>query len=360
MITQETYLTAFIESIQITAERLIQISQYDKTIQATIKSQDKDNKKLYYVSSYGCPNFSVLTLDNDNTTYIIGDEVYVNLPNGEYTSSDKYIIGKVTKIQPEVIVKTIDNILVPNGYSIINNFPYYNSKRYQTLIIEFESYIDFDQKNGLGIEENIFPFVLSADTRKDLKTININNLWSTKNMYGNIFDSNFPSIQRIIIKGLDNFTNINLSWDANFLQDTTVKVLGLNSKILGNGVLKIQNLKYYFGYDIEELNKNSIYNASILLSEEGEKIFYKDNNIWALLTDINSLNSQDTDYRWEITWYDYNPLQINYTSYNNPVPQYWVKMENRPETYRKKLVLLQQENLVSYSQSKKSLYSILE
>jgi len=47
----------------------------------------------------------------------------------------------VAKISPQVVIQKVDNILVPNGYSVIDSLPFLNKERYQTLIIEFESYI---------------------------------------------------------------------------------------------------------------------------------------------------------------------------------------------------------------------------
>lgn len=260
-----------------------------------------------------------------------------------------------------VLIKQIDNILVPNGYSIINNFPFNNKNCFQTLIIEFESYIQTEVQNGLGIKEELFPFSISGVLRSNLQSVQKKEIWTTNNLYGNIFDSNFSSVQRIVITGLENYTNINIDWDSSFFQNKNVDVIGLNNIKVGEGQLIIQNLKYYFGYDINELNNNSIYNASILLSELGEKIFYKkDNSIWNLLTDINELNKEDNKYNWELQWYIYNPLQVEYYSYNNPVPQYWDLLENRPENFKKKMVLLKTENLTTYSIGTEQIYSILE
>lgn len=359
MITQETYLTAFVNSMQTMTERFIQISQFDKTIQATIKNQDKENKKLYYVSAYGCPNFSVLSLDSDNTIYLNGDEVYINLPNGDYASQNKYIIGKVAKISPQVVIQKVDNILVPNGYSVINSLPFLNKERYQTLIIEFESYIQTDlTERMVKTQEVLFPFQIYGTN--DETSIIENGLWSTNNIYGNIFDPNFPSIQRIIVTGLGNYNSININWENDFPLEKDINILDFSQNIIGKGKLIIKNLKYYIGYSIKEIKNNSILNASILLSEKGERIFYKKDGQWKLLSGLDELNSQNDEYKWSIDWYEYNPLQISYLSYNNPVPQYWDRIENKPSSYKNKLVLLKTENLVSYSSSNKSIYSILE
>lgn len=360
MITQENYLTAFVNSMQTMAERFIQISQFDKTIQATIKSQDKENKKLYYVSAYGCPNFSVSTLDSDNTTYLNGDEVYVNLPNGDYTSQNKYIIGKVAKISPQIVINKVDNVLVPNGYSVINSksWPFLNKKRYQTLIIEFESYIQTNvTERMVKTQEVLFPFQIYGTNNKT--SIIENGLWSTNNIYGNIFDPNFPSIQRIIVTGLDSYSKINIKWKNGFPSKKDINILDFQQNVKGKGKLIIKNLKYYIGYSIKEIENNSMLNASILLTEEGEKIFYKKDEQWELLSGLDKLNSQSDKYKWSIDWYEYNPLQISYSSYNNPVPQYWDKIKYKPSYYKDKLVLLKTENLVSYLSNNKSIYSIL-
>jgi hypothetical protein len=47
-----------------------------------------------------------------NDIYSPGDDVYINLPNGDYNSSDKFIIGKVGKISPKTVIFKKENIIL--------------------------------------------------------------------------------------------------------------------------------------------------------------------------------------------------------------------------------------------------------
>lgn len=358
--SQETFLTAFVEGVQTTAERFIQISQFDKTIQATITGYDTDND-VYYVSSYGCPSFTVVALTSDNEHYFIGDQVYINLPNGDYSSSDKYIIGKLNKVSPKAIAYNKENYLVSNAIQQIdkNNS---NKFHYSTLIIEFNAYIKTDIKNGIGVNEILFPFVLSGIDQNTLKFFNKEILWSTNNLYGNIFNKEFAGTQRIIISNLENIKNLELSWDLNL--SAAVEIFGLNKKLLGSGTLEINNLNFYLGYSISKLEENSLYSTSIILTEEGERIFYKDDTDgWIMLVNnedslaLDQLNEIDDSNLWEIQWYDYNLFQENYSPLNQ-VPQYWDLLEERPKDYKHKLVQLIAHKLTSSTSN--SIYSILK
>lgn len=357
MTSQETYLTAFVEGTQAIAERFIQISQFDKTIQATINKQDGDNPHLYYLTSYGCSSFSAFTFDADKEQYKSGDEVYVNLPNGDYSGSNKYIIGKISKTNPIIPIRKVEDYITCIENPDLVNFD--NAKGYQSLILEFNAYIAVDKNE---IEDTQYLFIgkkiqlikLLAKSIFTSETVERNILWSTNNLYGNIFNDIFPKKQLIVISNIENYTDFTITFE----EIPMVEIYNKNNELISQGNLVFKDIKYSIGYDINYLENNNIYDTSILLTKDGVKYFRKIDDVWEIKDNINDLNRPELDETWSIEWYNYNPIQDEYTAFDNPVPQYWDKLEEAPETYIDKLVLLKAQRGTS-TYGAKTMYSIL-
>jgi hypothetical protein len=105
-------LTPFVNGVQTITERFIQISQFDKTITAEIVEIDPNDKYHYLVSTTGCSRLSVRSFENDSNRYKIKDTVYITIPNGDFSSPNKYIIGKTNKVEYKSSIKSIDDLLV--------------------------------------------------------------------------------------------------------------------------------------------------------------------------------------------------------------------------------------------------------
>ena len=373
--TQEAFLTAFIEGIYATTERFIQISQFDKTITAIINAIDENHSNLYYVSSYGHSNFPIYSLDNDSEKYSVGDQVYINLPNGDYNSDYKYIIGKISKVDPKIGYKRKEDYLVNDSIvSLTNDIIYPNKQRRQTLIIEFNAYVNISDKikeqyAPIYADESGFLFTIKGKQRFTNKKIEKNGIWTTRNLYGNIFNKNkflIPTYH-LVINNLEDLVDISITIDN---KNSNIVALynyqnGKIEKIENiTGTVVLSNIKYYFGYDNTKIQNNSVNNVSILLAEDGIKLFYFDDDKqnWNLITDedkLETLNEKIPNKEWEINWYQKNPLQQDYNGYNNPVPQYWDLMEETVSYYKDKLVLLYSNKTKSFL-TNNSVYSILE
>lgn len=361
MMTQETYLTAFVEGVRATTERFIQVSQFDKTIEATITAKDEKDNHLFYVSSYGGANFSVPTLANDTGLYLVGEQVYINLPNGDYNSANRYIIGKVkTTTLKGTIFKKEKNMI--EDYQTTNSL-FYNRNCDQILIIEFDAYIEINNSNAKGIKETLVNFNLFKPKNKQIIQ---QNYWSTKNLYGNIFDKDIVNKYRIIIRNLESLFNFGIEWNHEIINNSLsvpVEIIDLQGNVLTDfderSLLRINNIIYYVGYDINKISNNSIQNTSILLTYNGFKLFHLKDDKWSIVT-LEELKELEPNYEWSIFWYNWNPLQEDYNSINTPVPQYWdgpLEDGELPEfnNYKNKLVLLQSDN----GYTKNTIYSTL-
>lgn len=83
------YGDILLEAVQTVVDGSISKLQFDKTIICNIVKNDKANKGEYSVSD-GATTFLAYC---DNTSYAVGQSVYVNIPNGDY-SKQKMITGK--------------------------------------------------------------------------------------------------------------------------------------------------------------------------------------------------------------------------------------------------------------------------
>lgn len=350
MATQETFLTPFVESMQTTAERFIQIAQFDKTVEGTIISKDNEDSHHYFVSISGCPRLSVYTLENDNTYYTKGDSVYISLPNGDYSGDSKYIIGKVNKVDYEatILLNIEDIIAVQNNLSK-------NVDKIDTLIIEFTPIVN--GKPGIGIQETVFPFTISAKQYQNNEDINFPNYWSTSQLYGNIFNNDIPCPQRIIIKNLENYVNINFSWTKTKAYD--IPILTFKNKETGEKAsVELTNINYYTGYSKNFLDSRAKSGIAVLLTESGPKIFQKQENVWQYLGEAKP---DILDYTWREEWYTYDITQEEAaTTY---VPPYYRLLAKRPIDYHNKLYCLvgiKSDAQVESSYSRLVIYDILE
>ena len=268
MTIQETYLTPFINGVQTMAERFIQISQFDKTITAEILEVDEHNAHHYLVSTTGCQRFSVYSFETDTTNYKIKDTVYITIPNGDFSSPDKYIIGKTNKQIYKSSIQKIEDILVcPYNTTTDINQTISNANRYSTLIIEFIPKIECNiinaDKINLILQETVFPFTINGVS---------SNFWSTRNLYGNIFNDLVPCPQRIVITGLRDVEQIQIAWES--LSQIDIPILSYDNQETGNTAkVTLENMNYYYGYSKQEFNENEVNGVTIILTHNGPKLF---------------------------------------------------------------------------------------
>lgn len=305
MSVQETYLTPFVNGVQTIAERFIQVSQFDKTITAEIVETDPDDKHHYLVSTTGYSRMSVRSFENDNTLYKTKDTVYVTIPNGDFSSSDKYIVGKTNKQEYKSSIKTIDEILVaPYQQKNINNNSIYinNANRYSTIIIEFIPKITFTINNenqvNILLEETAFSFIIKGKRKN--KVTSVTNIWTTKNLYGNIFNDFIPNKQRIILTEIRDLEEIEITWDA--ISKNNIPIFTYGGKQTENiAEIKLTNFVYYYGYTPEEFDHNEVDGVTIIQTYNGPQLHCRNSYYFQNFDLLENIMGEDA----AITYEDY-------------------------------------------------------
>lgn len=353
--------------MRVTAERFIQIAQFDKTINAQIIEIDNNDDTLFYVSTTGCSRLPVHKVINDNTIYVPGDNVYVNIPGGDFSSPDKIIIGKISSYNYKASIKAPSDYLVDASktYQTIENFP--NTECYSTIIVEFVPIIQ-SIEGAIGVKEVIFPYTLTFTDQEGIEK-QIKGLWSTRNLYGNIFNSFIPNKQYIIIKGLSNYRNITFKWELEDMDYYSMTPLTFGGKEIPQKCIAniINNQKFYFNYDIEDFDEQGLFNTYIILTETGCKFFRSIDGVWVEQSSdysVEQMNKEDAEkgYTWRLEWYQRN-LGLLEDEMVNYLPSYWEPLKEEPKDYHKKLVCLVavKANIEKEDNTnRKVLYSILE
>lgn len=306
MSIQEAYLIPFVDGVQTLAERFIQVSQFDKTITAEIVETDPDNKHHYLVSTTGYSRISVYTFENDDTIYKLKDTVYVSIPNGDFSNNSKYIIGKTNRQQYSSAILALEDILVsPYQQKTMTDNTIYinNANKYSTIIIEFTprielSLADSEQTNIL-LQETAFTFTIKG-TRKN-NTYTTTSIWTTKNLYGNIFSNLIPNKQRIILSELQNFEEIEITWDKVLQND--IPIMTYQNQITDNkATITLSNFVYSYGYDIANFDKNENNGVVLVETYNGPKLFCRNSYYFQNLEFLESQLGKDAI----ITYNDYN------------------------------------------------------
>ena len=331
MASQDTILAPFINGVQTIAERFIQIAQYDKTVSAEIILQDPETPTSYYVSTSGYARLKVHTLENDTTKYREGDNVFISIPGGDFNSNDKVIIGKVRTSEQAYYLRDLREILAVQDTDVYADRDntiagITNEERFTTLVIEFETKVKLFYNNkeitakqlaelnlsrSLLLKEIVIPFELSYGKSNDQVQ---RNLWSSRNLYGNIFNQelNVPHLQRIILTGLENLENPTINWiDYNkrvpVLTFDNIEIKGLEAELTRS------NTNYYYGYTSEDLENKSLFDVALHATLNGYFLFLRKGFFNSTLSteeqqewDPNPITLKDLprEYNWRIEQYN--------------------------------------------------------
>lgn len=313
MSIQETYLTPFVNGVQTIAERFIQISQFDKTITAEIVEIDPNDKYHYLVSTTGCSRLSVRSFENDSNRYKIKDTVYITIPNGDFSSPNKYIIGKTNKVEYKSSIKSIDDLLVaPYQQKNINDNPIYinNANRYSMIIIEFvpriTTHISNEDQTNILLEETAFSFTIKGKRKEE--TYSVTNIWTTKSLYGNIFNNLIPNKQRIILAEMRDLEEVKITWES--VSKDNIPILTYGGKETQNSAkLELSDFIYYYGYTPEEFDRNEVDGVTIVETYNGPQMHCRNSYYFQNLGILENEKGKDA--------------QISYQDY----AQYWPNQE---------------------------------
>lgn len=344
--------------MQITAERFVQIGQFDKTINAKIVDRDAEDDMLYYVSVTGCSRMPVRKSADDATIYLVNDDVYVSIPNGNFSSPDKLIIGKINNYSYSSKFKKPEDYLFDiSQVKIDKKFSFSNKECYSTLIIEFSPIIKDKIEGALGIKEEVFSYIITYEDSEAIEK-KIKGIWSTNYLYGAIFNKDIPNKQYLIITGLENCRNVNFFWEEEKINNYKVTPITFEGKELTTTtkINIINNQRAYFNYSFDELEEMAVLDTVVKLTGNGYILFrkkYKKQDTdpdthWErigtgynyLEKDLNEFD-KDTNYTWRIEWYQKN-LGLFEDEKVSYVPDGWEKIENITKTmnYKNKMVCL--------------------
>lgn len=351
----------------IISQRLNEV-KFDRTITCKVIAGVKDYPNKYWVSD-GATKFQACVADSSRT-YIAGQKVYVLIPNGDYNSADKVIIGSYTadELPKNLYTNPFDHLVYSSKYEVGLNeeglkilandaekdyesailssikFEYSNTTPFDYVGLEFS--FNTTDLNGLT-QGNYGLRIILKHIEKNKEPEEIANfVIDSSQLYGDIYNLNslikFQQLFPIPI-GADivntNNIEIQLYQRKNFDTEETNKYIYLKSAIL------------YFGYDVEKIDSNKLtlyFDKTQSLTfkknenEDEEKLKRKLYLEWQD-TDLNKIYSFDQEqpssekYSYTIYWCKYIP---GYKKGNGDIEEtgvYWKTIETNSFSQEVKL-----------------------
>lgn len=312
----------------IISQRLNEV-KFDRTIACEIIAGVKDYPNKYWVSD-GATKFQACVADSSRT-YIAGQKVYVLIPNGDYNSADKVIIGSYTadELPKNLYTNPFDHLVYSSKYEVGLNEEGLKilandaEKDYESVILssvkfEYSNITPFDyvglefsfnttDLNGLT-QGNYGLRIMLKHIEKNKEPEEIANfVIDSSQLYGDIYNLNslikfqqlFPiPISADIIN--TNNIEIQLYQRKNFDTEETNKYIYLKSATL------------YFGYDVEKIDSNKL---TLYFDKTQSLTFDERDNVKTLY-----LEWEDTDLK---KIYSFNQEQPSSEKYKYTT--YWCK-----------------------------------
>lgn len=340
----------------IISQRLNEV-KFDKTITCEVIAGVKDYPNKYWVSD-GATKFQACVADSSRT-YTEKQKVYVLIPNGDYNSADKVIIGSYTadELPKSLYTNPFDHLVYSSKILFTVDDKYVEtSTDTESLVSMILPNIAFNYSNTTPFDYIGLNFSFNTTELYGMKKGNYGIQFTLKNkdteiftsaidssqLYGDIY--NFNSLMKMqhlfpIPAGVDitqaNELVINLYQKGNF--DIAKKKIYLNEAT------------FYFGYDVEKINSNKLIlhldkSQSLIFkkSEDEEKLKRKLYLEWQD-TDLNKIYSLDQEqpssekYNYTIYWCKYIP---GYKKGNGDIEEtgvYWKTIETNSFSQEVKL-----------------------
>lgn len=340
----------------IISQRLNEV-KFDKTITCEVIAGVKDYPNKYWVSD-GATKFQACVADSSRT-YTEKQKVYVLIPNGDYNSADKVIIGSYTadELPKSLYTNPFDHLVYSSKILFTVDDKYVEtSTDTESLVSMILPNIAFNYSNTTSFDYIGLNFSFNTTELYGMKKGNYGIQFTLKNkdteiftsaidssqLYGDIY--NFNSLMKMqhlfpIPAGVDitqaNELVINLYQKGNF--DIAKKKIYLNEAT------------FYFGYDVEKINSNKLIlhldkSQSLIFkkSEDEEKLKRKLYLEWQD-TDLNKIYSLDQEqpssekYNYTIYWCKYIP---GYKKGNGDIEEtgvYWKTIETNSFSQEVKL-----------------------
>lgn len=312
----------------IISQRLNEV-KFDRTITCEVIAGVKDYPNKYWVSD-GATKFQACVADSSRT-YTEKQKVYVLIPNGDYNSADKVIIGSYTadELPKNLYTNPFDHLVYSSKYEVgldeegLKILANDAEKDYESAILssvkfEYSNITPFDY---VGLEFSFNTTDLDGLTQGNyglriiLKHIEKNKepeeianfVIDSSQLYGDIYNLNslikfqqlFPIPIGANIVNTNNI-EIQLYQRKNFDTEETNKYIYLKSAIL------------YFGYDIKKIDSNKL---TLYFDKTQSLTFNERDNVKTLYVEW-----EDTDLK---KIYSFNQEQPSSEKYKYTT--YWCK-----------------------------------
>lgn len=312
----------------IISQRLNEV-KFDRTITCEVIAGVKDYPNKYWVSD-GATKFQACVADSSRT-YTEKQKVYVLIPNGDYNSTDKVIIGSYTanELPKNLYTNPFDHLVYSSKYKVGLNeeglkilandaekdyesailssvkFEYSNATPFDYVGLEFS----FNTTDLDGLTQGNYGLrIILKHIEKNKEPEEIANfVIDSSQLYGDIYNLNslikfqqlFPIPTSANIVNTNNI-EIQLYQRKNFDTEETNKYIYLKSAIL------------YFGYDVEKIDSNKL---TLYFDKTQSLTFNKRDNVKTLY-----LEWEDTDLK---KIYSFNQEQPSSEKYKYTT--YWCK-----------------------------------
>lgn len=344
----------------IISQRLNEV-KFDRTITCEVIAGVKDYPNKYWVSD-GATKFQACVADSSRT-YTEKQKVYVLIPNGDYNSADKVIIGSYTadELPKNLYTNPFDHLV----YSSKVSFGSYALDKYIETSIDTESLVLVDEQDITFNYSNTTPFdYIGLDfsfnttdlygmkkgnygiqfTLKNKDTEIFTSAIDSSQLYGDIY--NFNSLMKI-----QHLFPIPVGVDITQANELVINLYQQGNFDIAKKKIYLKEASFYFGYDAEKINSNKL----ILHLDKSQSLTFKENKDEEKLkrklylewqdTDLNKIYSFDQEqpssekYSYTIYWCKYIP---GYKKGNGDIEEtgvYWKTIETNSFSQEIKLKL---------------------
>lgn len=303
----------------IISQRLNEV-KFDRTITCEVIAGVKDYPNKYWVSD-GDTKFQACVADSSRT-YTEKQKVYVLIPNGDYNSTDKVIIGSyiADELPKNLYTNPFDHLV----YSSKVSFGPYTLDRYIETSIDTENLVSIGEQEIIFNYSNAIPFDyigldFSFDTTdlQGMKKGNYGIQFVLKNDDKEVFTSAIDSSQ--LYGDIYNFYPLikmqhlfSIPTEVDITQANKIEV-NLYQKGNFNEAKKkiyLNEATFYFGYDVKKIDNNKL----ILYLDKSQSLTFGENdkrkNLYLEWQDndlkkIYSTEQKPSYYYYEVYWCQY-------------------------------------------------------
>lgn len=311
----------------IISQRLNEV-KFDRTITCEVIAGVKDYPNKYWVSD-GATKFQACVADSSRT-YTEKQKVYVLIPNGDYNSTDKVIIGSYTadELPKNLYTNPFDHLVYGSKILFTTDNKYIEtSTDTESLVPMILQGIDFNYSNTTPFDYIGLDFSFNTIDLYGMKKGNYGIQFTLKNNNVEIFTSAIDSSQ--LYGDIYNFNSL-MKMQHLFPIPAGVDITQANELIInlyqkGNfdiakKKIYLKEASFYFGYDVEKIDSNKL----ILHLDKSQSLSFKETKIEEDLkrklylewqdTDLNKIYSYNNQeypsnekYKYTVYWCKYMP-----------------------------------------------------